>query len=198
MVSGETDICNLALQKLNVGKRIVALTEKSREARACKLAWPVVRDKILADYDWNFARRTAALALLPDSDNPDSDRWLYPYFYPTDCLRILRFINPFNDDPLAFEIQWTGSKRVILSNTAEAKIRYTARVVDVSQYSDAAVLCMAYALAVEIAPELTKGTKIGDLPARLYQLSLKGAQARSASEEELGDPPATPSVRARK
>ena len=79
MASSKTEIANLAISHLGIGKTIANLElEKSQEAIACRRFYDTVRDSSLRDFPWPFAGKIQALALV-------SNEWLYAYQYPSDC-----------------------------------------------------------------------------------------------------------------
>ena len=78
------EICNRALSNIGNNRSINSLNEASKEAGQCSLYYESIRDAV-ADFDWNFATKTVALA---DTNNPPLD-WDYAYTYPTDCLKII-------------------------------------------------------------------------------------------------------------
>jgi hypothetical protein len=89
MAASEVEICNMALAQLGVSATIGALTERSKEAKACNLFYVTARDKTLRDFPWPFARRVEDLALVSD----DLDEWSYAYRYPADAVFARRILN---------------------------------------------------------------------------------------------------------
>ena len=57
----EIEICNLALIEIG-DDTITSLTDESKRARQCNLAYPIIRDMTLRDGHWNFAIKRASLA----------------------------------------------------------------------------------------------------------------------------------------
>jgi hypothetical protein len=83
------------------------LTEDSTEARACQLIYADTRDEVLQMAYWNFAQKTAYLALVKSAPGTPSNAastatqwattypappWLYEYAYPTDCIQMSRIV----------------------------------------------------------------------------------------------------------
>lgn len=107
-MSSDTEVANLALAKIGTRSTIASLTEDSNEAKAINLIYANTRDQVLSMAFWNFARKTANLAVLkiapgamgstspggnvwsPDWPPPG---WLYEYAYPADCIQ-MRFVSP--------------------------------------------------------------------------------------------------------
>lgn len=66
-VSSDVIIANLALSAIGTRSTIVSLTETSVEAQTIALHYNNVRDQLLREAPWNFARKQLNLALLNDS-----------------------------------------------------------------------------------------------------------------------------------
>lgn len=108
MPASEVSICNRALQMIGARSTIAALNESSPEARNCSIVYESTRDEMLGMAFWNFARKTANLALLKSAPGTPSytgtppqtwnstlpsPPWLFEYGYPSDCLQ-MRMIVP--------------------------------------------------------------------------------------------------------
>ncbi len=106
-MASEVTICNRALQAIGTRTSVASLTEQSVEARNCNLIYADTRDEVLQMAYWNFAQKTAYLALLKSAPStpsnpastanqwsPDfpSPSWLYEYAYPTDCIQMSRIV----------------------------------------------------------------------------------------------------------
>src|SRR5258706_8457195 len=66
-VSSDTVIANLALSAIGTRSTIISMSENSAEAQTIALHYTNVRDELLRDAHWNFARKQVNLALLNDS-----------------------------------------------------------------------------------------------------------------------------------
>jgi hypothetical protein len=102
------EIYNRALAEIGTRTSVASLTENSTEVKQANIAWPGVRDQLLRAANWNFARKTATMALLKAApgtpENPDipansvwsniypAPPWMYEYAYPSDCLRMQKLI----------------------------------------------------------------------------------------------------------
>src|SRR5688572_11149621 len=95
-MASETEIANLALSHLGVGKEIANLeTERSQEAVACRRFYDTARDATLRDFSWPFATKIAVLGLIEADPN---DEWDYSYRYPSDCLQLRRILSGVRND----------------------------------------------------------------------------------------------------
>jgi hypothetical protein len=103
----DTQICNMALSSIGTRSTIASLSEDSTEAETCQLWYNTLRDSLLRDLPWNWARRQVALAVYKAAagtqENPQGALpqpplpWLYSYAYPSDCLDA-RYILPLLDN----------------------------------------------------------------------------------------------------
>jgi len=93
-MSSETEICNMALSHIGVGKEIANLdTERSQEASACRRYYENLRDKVLRDFRWPFATKFVELALIEETPTIE---WRFSYRYPTDCVKMIRILSGGN------------------------------------------------------------------------------------------------------
>lgn len=139
------DVCNRALDKLGQSP-ITSLTDGNKAANLCDRTWPVVRDRLLRSYAWNFAIGRAITA--PDTESP---AWGFDYQHslPSDCLK---FIEVLDHSTTEYEIE--GGK--ILTDSDTLRIRYVRKITDPNEF-DAMFLSLASALmAVEMCESLTQ------------------------------------------
>jgi len=180
-----TDVCNAAISHCGTRSKISSIDEGSPEANACLNHFTMVRDSSLRAHDWNFARRTEALALL---QNPPA-RWAYKYAIPTDCLRIRRL----NDVPLlalpetfyemATDVDSTGAYvGVLLSDSASVSAIYTAQVTDPLRWDQGFVDAVVYGLASRVCFELTGKEDRANVLTQLWQRFLSMAAAEASNE----------------
>ena len=172
----EVEICNLALSNIR-SQGINSLTEGSLQAQQCALKYPILRDFLLSDMEWNFSQSIAPLAPL----TIEVFGWSNVYQYPTDCLYNDRLILNYSansadvggmisrpryaDDPylpdLAAQVQYKvmniDGQRVIVSNDAGLRASYRKRVSDTSVYSSQFVLALSWLLASDIAIPIVGG-----------------------------------------
>lgn len=86
-----TQIANLAIAHCGISKPISDLaTTKSLEAQMCRTFYDLARQATLRDSRWLFAIRQVAPSLVANQPTPE---WLYAYQYPSDALRVLRFMS---------------------------------------------------------------------------------------------------------
>ena len=92
------DICNLALSFIGE-KQIRSFDEDNIRSRLCKSSYDFYRDRLLSDFDWTFARKTAEISLL-DETHPEGSL----YALPEDCLNPIELV-PVYTPPRQFQIE---------------------------------------------------------------------------------------------
>lgn len=192
-------ICNQALGRLR-GKQIAALTDNTVEANACNTYYEASRDLVLADFPWNFAGKTAALAQKVETPI----EWAYCYAYPSDCLKIRKIMAEGqyrqNVDPIAYEVGLAAdSSKAILSNLDLAYVRYTVKNTNVNHYDAHFVTALSWYIAGEIAIPIagvSKGRVLADRAMQGYLNAIKAALSANANEGDEGPPRDPESIRA--
>lgn len=107
MAVSEVSICNRALAAIGSRSTISSLTESSKEARNCNLIYTETRDEVMQMAFWNFAKKTAYLALVKSAPGTPTSQvstatqwssdfpappWLYEYAYPQDALQMRQIV----------------------------------------------------------------------------------------------------------
>lgn len=166
------EICNMALGHIR-STSINSLEESSIQAQYCKLYYPISRDAALSDIPWSFARKVAPLQLL----NDEVFNWAFVYQYPNDCLRINHLminysqVTPggslnssvasrvYDHDLIApdrlpqvpYEVMTIGNNKVIVSNDAELRADYRAKIENTTRYTPLFVLALSHFMASHLA-----------------------------------------------
>lgn len=173
-MASEVDICNLALAHLGDNATVASLDppEGSAQAEHCARFYPIARDSLLEMHTWGFATKRVTLALL-GSGWPE---WDYSYMQPSDALNIIAILPPDATDdysqglsnvpnaaggsyvPQAFSCEVDGSGNdVILTDQADAVLRYTSVVEDTTKFSPLFVMALSWHLASMLAGPMLKG-----------------------------------------
>lgn len=186
MASDETEIYNLALDTIGARNKISSPLEQSREAEACNLWFPNIRDQVLASAAWPESTKMARLGLLAEQD---SDLWvlgkprpdlLNAYAIPSDCLR-----PQYLSDYSKFTIQsFAPETRAIMSNSGSPVLIYTFRQTLVSLWSAELQMAIMYGLAASICMSLTGKTSRAKL---LYEQANKHIIAARETAANAGD-----------
>lgn len=198
MSSSVVTIWNLALARVGVSIFISSPTERSQSASVCNLFYEPSRDFVLADFDWNFATKRAALSNL---GSPPKN-WAYRYALPTDCLKA-RFLvvdgmrEPTAAERIEFEVSVENEARVLYTDQALAELVYTRRVVDPNLFSPSFVMGLAWYMAGEIALPLSAAPALGTKAMQMYASVISAAGATSMNEGQEGQEPESEFIRGR-
>lgn len=200
-MTASVDVCNRALQKIGAATRIMALTDNTREARACNVAYAMLRRKLLRQYPWSFAMTRVVLS--PDVAVPAFD-FKYQFTLPADCLRVL--LN--NDNTLDWKIEGrklltnggTGSDAIEGSNltvittvsspapAVALRLTYLTDVTDENVWDTAFVELMVAAIAYELVEEITQSNQKKEA----LRQDLKDAQLAAYNSDSLEKIPEDP------
>ena len=181
-MASEVQIARLALQHIGDRFDINSLTESSPEAEQVNLVFSDVRDMVLREHPWKFARKYTSPAQLSGTA---PGNWDYMYAYPSDAMRIIRIVNPLGDNqpPIRFEIARNSDDvRVILSNESEPTFEYTSRVTDPQQFDPQFVIALSYRLAQYIAIPITGDRNIMADMKQMADIEIGKARASDANE----------------
>lgn len=200
-MASETEICNLAISHLGIGKEIGNLeTERSDEASACRRFYELCRDNTLRDFEWPFATKFADLALL--GEDP-TDEWAFSYVFPSDCVRLRRIMSGTFPDTSQTLVSYRrvndGGTQAIYTNQEDASAEYTERIEDPSLYPPDFVMALSFLLASMIAPRITAGDpfKMGARALEMYTNSINSAKANAVNEEQVEQAPEAELIQAR-
>lgn len=179
-MASEVDICNLALGHLGDNATVASLEppEGSAQAEHCARFYPVARDAVLELHPWNFATKRALLAEI----NPMYTQWAHAYVQPSDCLQVLAVLDPAStsDYSSAIPAPYSQSglsntglgiytpqdfvcetddegREIILTNQADALVRYVSFVTDTTRFSPLFVTTLSWHLASLLAGPILKG-----------------------------------------
>lgn len=200
-MASKTEICNLSLSHIGVGKEIADLdTEDSQEANACRRFYDIARDTVFRDYPWPFTTKMAMLGLV--EENPTVE-WRYSYSYPPDCLRARRILSGVRNDNrqsrVPYRIVKGDSGLLIYTDERDACLEYSAREEDVLRYPPDFINALSLRLAAYIAPRLTRGdqTGLGQRALELYLFEMARARASAHIEEQAEELPDSEFIRFR-
>lgn len=191
----------MALSHLGAGKAIANLdTENSEAASACRTFYDIAVEATLRDFDWPFATKIRALALIEEDPN---DEWAYSYRYPTDCLKFRRILSgqrlDTRDTRAPYRIAQDASGSLIYTDESEVSAEYTLNMTDPSFYPADFVIVLSYRLAAYIAPRVAGAdpVKKGEDALKKYFFELGVAQANASKEEQPDKEPDSEFVRVR-
>ena len=157
-------ICNLALSLLGDSATVSSIDppEGSAQAEHCALFYPIALDLLLEAHTWNFATKRVKPALLAQQ----SSVWRYSYALPQDAQSVIALLpQGATDDyeaygvrvPVEYQLEQVDGATVILTDLADAELRYLSRAIDPERYPAAFVAALVCKLAAFLAGPLLKG-----------------------------------------
>lgn len=182
-MASKISIWNRALQKVG-SEELVDPNANNKRTRALSRAYTQVRDALLEQYPWTFAKRLVVLS----SDGAFSPEWKYAsqYLLPEDALAVLEVhstdpyevIQPKYDPSNPSTIP---SRVAIATNhTGPLEVLYISRVTNEGIYSPLFCEYFAAMLAYEVCEELTQSNaKKEALSLELHRLERQAKNAHS-------------------
>lgn len=172
-MASEVQICNLALNKFG-NLSITSLQDETKEARACKVFYPLMRDLLLTLAPWNFAMKRADISAQL-SATPEFG-FTHAYQLPTDCLRVWEV----SGSDAEWEVE---SGELLISQEENIHIRYIRQVTETGRFSPLFVDCLSLRLAAELSTKLADDKSMrADLLTELNKIALPQAQSINSRE----------------
>lgn len=197
----KTDISNLAIGHLNIGKNIADVdTEASEPARACKKFYDMALKQTLGDFAWPFAKRIVALAEVAGAE---SNEWGFIYRYPSNAVKLRRILSGQRNDTRQSRVPYlVGSDddgELIYTDTYQAEMEYTHYIDNADRFPQDFVMALSLRLAMYIAPLVTGGDpfKLSDRARQMYMMELSAAKANAENEQQSEEEPEAECIRAR-
>lgn len=188
-----TDVINKALTKIGA-TAINSPTDVSPSARAASMVFAGVAQAELRKHAWSFAMGRASLPALAAAP-----AWGYAYAVelPSDCLRLV-YVEGVTDYDLSDAILGSGKpayviegSQLLTDNLPPLKVRYVRDLSgDTSNWDACFVDVFACALAMEVAPILTKSLAVVKSVQGLYAAALMAAKRANAIELPQSSPAA--------
>lgn len=180
-------VCNMSLDRVDIGQPIDDLAGDSDVARACNRWYEKCRDKVLQLGTWPFLKRQVALGLVEEDP---VDKWTFAYRYPINCVRVLSIVSGERIDvnPIEWEMGQDDTGRLIYTDEEDAFVEYLGTADDPGEWFDLFADAVAYLLASEIAGPLGRGPEVRDRNFALYGVAKAQALAKAQSEGFLRRP----------
>lgn len=158
-MASETEISNLAISHLGIGKEIGDLeTENSSEARACRRFFDVSKYATMRSFPWSFLKRSVALGLV--EENPTTE-WLYSYRYPSTALGLIKILSGVRidtpDSRINYAIVSDATGKLIHTDEQDAVCLYLETIDDTTLYPYDFIMAFSYKLAYNISAIVTAG-----------------------------------------
>lgn len=201
MAESNTEIANMAISHLGVGKPIANLDEdNTEESRSCRTFFTVALKATLRDFGWPFATRYVELSLV--GENPNSE-YAYSYRYPADCASALKILsgirNEDKDSEIHYMVTSDDTGKLIYTDQDDACLKYTAKIENPTLFDADFELAFSYRLAALVCPRVTRGDvrKTKRDMMELYNFELLTARANALNEQTYEPEPTTESIKAR-
>ncbi len=181
-MSSKVQIANQALTHIGVDA-ISSLTEDSEAARKVNSIFDHCIDEVLKSADWNFARKTEALALTAD----ESLEYDYVYQRPAKCLAVRKIFSEATPNPNPPEkheemISPDTSVQSICCNVEDAYIKFTYQVSDITTWPADAVAALSLKIAHLSAFALTGERSVRSDMERAFEIAASKARAANGNE----------------
>jgi hypothetical protein len=172
------DIYNLAMLQL-YQEPITSFEDKSLAGRVGNRIYDHVRQTLLRNSTWNFARKRVELSPVAN-ETPSFDYETY-YQLPADCLKIHHLGEEWDLwDPIPYDIQ---GKRLLVNPTWQGstdagtslKLEYTRDVTDPTQFDAMFTNLFKYALAAEAAMPITGNFDLAVGARKMFEIARKEA-----------------------
>lgn len=177
---------NLALGALLLNRRITNVeTDTSNECKVLEAHYETAFLAALEDMDLDATSTEVTLQLVTEDPN---DRWLYAYKYPANCAFVRRIITmqvtDTRDTRIPLRTGIYDSKKVILTNEAEASAEIIMNDIPLSALSANAFLACALKLASLATPLIVgKGAaKLMETIEKRYVIAKAEAQRHDQRE----------------
>lgn len=164
-------ICNMALGRLGIDL-ITALTDDTRQARACATHYEQTVEEVLAEFNWAFAKTTSELAQSEDDNHTD---YTYIYQLPPDFNHMIEIVSVDTQDQ---DWQVVGDK--LGCNLTTCTIRYVRNGVVAAKFPSWFIPPLYLRLASKIAFYLTQSMGAEQQMLQLYAMALPRAKQLDA------------------
>lgn len=178
MATDLVQIWNMALGHIKANNFIQAPSDPGSVADQCRLYYPEALQFVLEANDWNFARKTATLALTVVTPT----EFAFEYAMPADALtarRIFNSLDPHGNqlEPIKFKtgLNAAGTGKVVWTDQKDAVLIYTVDVDLVTLFSGSFVLCLSFYLASLLAVPVTGDEKKAERVLGSYRLQITQA-----------------------
>jgi hypothetical protein len=180
-MTSEVAICNLALGWLGA-KPIRSLSDNSIEARLCSYNYDLLREAVLEDVDWNFARRR--MVLTAQKAQTDDEWGEYNRFVIREAGQVLHISRVYLDETERHQSDdWRREGNdLIARNASSLYLLYTRNITDPNAFSAGFVQALAARLAADLAVPLTNSRSLQADMWGLYNSKVAAAAANEGSQ----------------
>jgi hypothetical protein len=181
-MASKVEIANRALQLLGA-KRIVSLSEDSRNARAINAAFEPVKLAELRKHPWCFATKRVQ---LPASATAPAFTRANSFPLPSDFIRLLSQDPEVNFNDLDWIIE---GRNIITNDGAPLDVRYIYDVTDPNEMDVLFRETLSAKLAEQLCEEITQSNTKMATASAVYKESIAEARKANAIEKIAEKPP---------
>lgn len=186
MAQSTTQLANIALQRAQCGARLNSFdSDTSKEAQQARDVYETLRDSMLRENLWNFAKKRVQLAELAAAPVFGYNN---AYGLPADCLRIIA-VHPYDSDntQVKYHLETVSVSSTdtpcIITDTEQAYLRYVKQVTTPASFTPDFYNALAWRLAVEFAQNIKKSAQIAQFCMREYEKAISLAKSTGGVEE---------------
>lgn len=180
MADSIVSIINSALIK--IGESTIAdVAEDRKAARVASRQYEVIRKKLLRQHRWKFSLRRVSLA--PDG-TPPAFGFENRFAFPSTSLRIAGLFDD-NEPQVNYTssaVPWVVEGKFILADGDEIKIFYVEDITDPTEFDPSFDEALAWALAADIAFDLSTGPQMAEKATKGAAKALRDARTANAME----------------
>jgi hypothetical protein len=181
MSTSQVGVYNLALSNIVAENFVQSLEEDSVERITCDANFQPSLDEVLGDHDWGFASKYELLAVIKSSTDtvPPPLPWIFEYEYPANCVHVREIAKDAdNEDEVPFSIGLNDENtgRVIYSDKAQARARFTRSITNTEILSPKAIIALGWKLATRIVTPLVGNLELKETAENEYRNSINQAK----------------------
>ena len=184
-ISSSTEVCNLALLKVNQNTISSYDDDDSPQAQLCRYVYDQSRQSLLYQYPWSFATKEDTLSKLV---NIASINYTFAYSLPEDFLRLIGVYDGSNRELIAvtaykpaYEIQ---SGR-LLTDVSECKLKYTSDLEIVSRMSPLFIDAMVCDVSIRITKVFNDSSAYLQQLEQDFNITFEKAKIEDARQKQL-------------
>ncbi len=159
MANSEVEIVNSGLVKIGES-RITSLDQDTEAARVANVQYPILRDKLLREYRWNFSIKRETLAL--DATSPGFG-FPHQFRLSVDCLRVLGVyddterLENYTSSRVQWKVENSNDELRLLTTESVTQVFYIARVTNVALFDSQFAEVLSVDCGIDWAYTLSTG-----------------------------------------
>jgi len=185
----EVEICNSALARAGITRRIENLSDSTKDADLCEAEYYAIRDMLLEEHNWQFCTKYTSIA--KDASSPEW-YWDNQYTLPNDFVSMLHL----EYENYKYEI--TDDQKLMTNVASPLKIRYIAKEEDPTRFPQLFKQALVTKLAATLAMALTKDLKRAEYLESRYDRLIADARFSDSSRRSYQPLDATAFIDARR